>query len=472
MNPHYDLIVLGAGTAGLSCVLEAFKLDCKHIALIEKDNRFGGSCAQYACVPTKTLLEAAKLLKAIRNQSARYGIQVEEPTLNMQALARTVTAVINHGRDDVCEDSRLDCYHGIARFTGAHELTVNDEQVLTADKFIIATGSEPVIPKIAGLESTEFLTYIQASRLSELPESLIILGGGAVGVEFAQLFQLLGCQVTLLEHSDRLISQEEPELSKALQACLEADGVQVHLQSEVVHVGQNGSVKRVTTRSNRVFEASALLLAVGVQPTMRDLDLPKAQVDFNPKGIVINQFLQSVSNQDIYAVGDVAGPYRLTNIADYQATLAVRHALGKKLNPVDYRANGWAVYTSPTVARVGLTEEEARKHYPSILTLTAEPEDVSRYRISAETEGFIKLIVDTTTHCLVGGHILAENAEDMAHFLMLAIHCRIPIPQFQDLPFIYPSKAQLIQKAIEKYPSLQITEQMPLNMPTTSIWAI
>lgn len=450
MDNYYELVVIGGGTAGLVCVDEALMLGCRSIALIEKEKNPGGNCAHYACVPTKTMVEAASLLKDIKTQSGRYGIRVQEPELDMHALARTVTEIAEEKGDTVCDSPYVDCYQGEARFMTSQALDVNG-QVIVGGKIIIATGSRPVIPDIDGLQEAGFMTFQQASRLEQLPNSLIILGGSVVGVEFAQIFQTLGCQVTLVEQGERLIKGEEPEISALLADTLKRIGVKVHLQCEVIRAERNGERIQLITEDDQRFEAAQLLLAVGMQPLLDNLNLEIAGVEFNRKGITIDSFLRT-SNPDIYAVGDVAGPYRLTSTGDYQAVLAARNALVDAAERLDYRAVGWAIYTLPTIAHVGLTEQQAREQYANIRILTAKPDEVSRYRIEAKTEGLIKLIVDADTHCLLGAHIMATQSDDMAHFLMLAIQSRIPIYDFQDMAFIYPSRAQLIQKAIEKYP--------------------
>lgn len=452
MPNHHELVVIGGGSAGLTCVQEALLLGCKDIALIEKEVELGGSCAHYACVPTKTLLSAAGILKHLKTQAHRSGLQVQEPSFSMKALAQTVTAVIHEKSDTTCHEDGVHCYRGEAKLTGSQSVSV-DGQVITGDKIIIATGSRPRVPNIEGLEDIDFWTYKQASRLTELPKSMMILGGNVVGVEFAQLFQLLGCQVTLFEQTDRLVGKEEPEISALLAESLKRDGVNIQLESEAVKFARNGALTRLITKEGKTFDAERLLLATGVEPILEELNLEFANVKFDKKrGIIVDAAMRT-SNASIYAVGDSVGPYRLTNTADYQAVIATRNALRNEATPVDYRAVAWAIYTIPTLAHVGLTESEAREKFTNIQVITARPEEVSRYRIEGQTEGFIKLIVDADTDCLVGGHIMAEQADDMAHYLMLAIHARLPIPTFQDLAFIYPAKAQLIQKAIEKYQS-------------------
>jgi pyruvate/2-oxoglutarate dehydrogenase complex dihydrolipoamide dehydrogenase (E3) component len=326
-------------------------------------------------------------------------------------------------------------------------------------KIIIATGSEPVIPGIEGLTEMGYITYQQATHLATLPESLLILGGGPVGVEFAQLFQCLGVQVTLLQKGNRLIENEEPEISDRIKAVLEQDGVNVQTGCNIdaarceirKHQGKQLKCLRTDTQGKEaLFSAEEILVAVGMKPRFNALNLEAAGVQADRHGITVNGELQT-SNPNIWAVGDVVGPFEFTHLADYQAVIAVHNALRDAHEVVDYRGLGWAVFTEPTVAHVGLTEVEARKEYGNLDIIQSSTDEVSRYRIESEPEGLIKLLVDAKTQQLVGAHLLASNAGDIAHMLMLAIRNHMTAQQLLDVVYIYPAKAQLIQKVLEKY---------------------
>lgn len=464
---RYDLVLIGGGTAALAAVSEALDQGVGSIALIEKREELGGECALNACVPTKTLLTAAKLIKDIEKRAPHYGIEVLHKRLNYQKLRAKVDEIIYEGEYEFMKDPRVTRFHGTAVFIDKQTVQVNEAQI-RGDQIIIATGSEPVIPAVEGLQDVGFITFEAATHLQELPASLLILGGGPVGVEFAQLLQWLGVEVTLIQRGERLLPNEEPEISQAVQALLESEGVKVQLHSSIEqarceHRDQNGKqmkcFKVLINASEQEFIAEEILVATGNKPRIEGLHLEITGVQTNHNGIIVDDELRT-ANPHIWAIGDVIGQYEFTHVADYHATLAIRNAFTNAHKKVDYRGLGWAVFTSPTIAHVGLTEVQAREQYDQVEVVTSSTDKVSRYRIESQTEGFIKLIIDGRTNRLVGAHLFASEADDIVHTLMLGIQRDMTIEQLLDVIYIYPSKAQIIQKPLEKYLSQKIkTEQ-------------
>ncbi len=457
-----DLIVIGAGTAGITALTEALALGVGHITLIDRETELGGECANFACVPTKALLTGMRHLKRIREKAPLYGISIPEKQIHIDfaALSQKVTDVIGKDDYDFMRDPRMSILHGNAQFlnlNGAgHTVRVND-LVLEAPHVIVATGTSPKIPEIAGLSASGYWTFRDASRAKTLPKSMIILGAGPVGVEFAQIFQNLGVAVTLVSNSPGILPKEEPELAEMLSETLAADGVEILGNLQAVSAqGENGRQLALTLQDKSgnsiVKTAEILLLATGTTPNIADLNLDAIGVTSNVKtGITVNAEMET-SIPGIWAVGDVTGPYRFTHSADYQAVIAVFNAFLNAHRTVDYHAIPWGIYTEPSLAHVGLTEALARKDFPNLTIITAQANEVTRNRIESESVGMVKLIIDQDTDMLVGGHLLAPDAEDMAHFLLLAIQQRIPVSALRNLMFIYPSKAQLIQKALDKLP--------------------
>ncbi|MEB3286343.1 MAG: NAD(P)/FAD-dependent oxidoreductase [Vampirovibrionales bacterium] len=474
----YDFILIGGGTASLAALselLERLQSNSQiRIALVDKQEELGGECALNACVPTKTLLSAARYIQLLKGKMAPYGIQNIRYDFDFKALGEKVDQVIHDGGYDFLNDKRVEWIQGEARFISANTLSVKTKNgllQLSSERILLATGAVPVIPPIEGLEEVGYLTYREATHLSVLPKSLMVLGAGPVGVEFSQMFQTLGVQVTLLQKGERLLENEEPEISAAIQQILEKQGVVVvtgcdidkatcallqkdKSQSSCDLKSIQANVQTGNSQASKRFEAEEILLAVGMRPNLDSLNLHEAGIDFSKEGIAVNGEMKS-ANPNVWAVGDVVGQYQFTHVADYQAVIAAHNMLEKDKRTVDYTGLGWAVFTEPTIAHVGLTQAEAEEQGIMVDTIMVSTELVSRYRIESEKKGFLKLIVARQSKLVLGGHFFCTHADDIAHMLMLAVRNRMRVEQLLDVLYIYPAKAQLVQKALEKFVSKQ-----------------
>ena len=464
----FDLVLIGGGTASLAALQEALDLGVESVAIIDKGEELGGECALNACVPTKTMLTASRYLQLINHQFVHYGVEEIEYRFNFSQLMQTVEQVIHDGEYEFVKDKRVTVIKGEASFSGKESISVmtdNGVQEISAKKIIIATGSVPMVPKITGLEEVGYITFQKATHLEKLPESLVIIGGGPVGVEFAQMFQTFGVQVTLLQKQERLIDHEEPEISEAITKTLTQAGVRVicnvdieqvkcSLKTDLNNTSESACPSKVLEFSidgaEHTIEAEQILIAAGMKPNVESLKLSDGDIETTPKdAILVDETLQT-TNPNVWAIGDVIGQYQFTHVADYHAVIAVRNAIRQEQKTVDYEGLGWAIFTEPTVSRVGMTEAEAKRQYPNAQSVTVPTSDVSRYRIENERGGFIKLIIDADSRQILGAHFFASHAEDIAHVVMLAIRQKLKIEQVLDLCYIYPAKAQLLQKALEK----------------------
>ncbi len=455
----FDLIVIGGGTAGLAGVMEALDIGVERIALIERE-KIGGECAYNACVPTKILLTAAEHAKRIQDLAPKYGVHTGPLTINYSVLKQKVEAVIHQGGYPFLEDPRVRLFPGSASFISNHDVRVNG-LVLTGEKILIATGSRPHIPPIEGLVEVNYITYKKGTHLDKLPKSMIILGGGAVSVEFAHLYENLGCHVTILEKEARLLPWEDAEISASVQRTLELEGVSVRTSCHIARVAERQGIKYVEFTQDGGFEtihAEQLLIATGMRPYFEDLEPDAAGLGYNRDGIVVNDEMRTTA-ENIWAVGDVASPYMFTHVGDHQAVIAVRNAFLDAHQKVDYHALPWAIFTDPPMGRVGLTEFQARERFTQVMILRATAEQVSRYRIISRTDGFIKIVVDGETDRLLGAHMYGDTADEVIQILALAIQKRMTVQDMLELVFIYPTRAQLIQKALEKYTAVKSTKR-------------
>lgn len=477
MSKHFQLAIIGGGTAAITAILHALSLDVdvRSVALIEARSSLGGECALNACVPTKTLLTAAKAMNQIRFKDEQYGIQVEGFRVDFPTLMRKVHEVIEEGEYAFLKDERVTVYHGHAHFDGMNSVVIPELSMrITADKFIIASGAEPLPLKIPGADELGYLTFQQATHLETLPASIAILGAGPVGVEFAYIFSALGVNVTLLQKGEALLPNEEPEVQQAVQVMLEKQGVQVYTDIRLPRMSQGvNAAKRVefyvSADGAVVVDCDEVLSAIGMQPRVLELALETANIRFSTQeGIDVNTQMHT-SNPNVWAVGDVASQYAFTHIADYQAEVAVENALLDAHRAVDYYGIGWAIYTEPSVAHVGMTQAEAERHYPEVDTVLCSTAEVSRYRIESETDGLIKVVIDRQSQRLLGVHMVASGAEELAHMVLLAIRQGLTCEELVvGMPYIYPSRSQLIQKALEKYLALKADREAEAHSESSS----
>ena len=464
-NSDFDLIVIGGGTAGIVAVDEALALGAESIALIDPEPQLGGECKWYACVPAKTLLTAARLRKTLACQAPLYGLENIQHRFNFQKLMQTQSGILNQDVQTYDDEPRVEHIHGEAKFTSSTELQIGERKI-SGKKFIIATGSEALIPDIPGLQETNFITYKEATRLEKLPASMIILGGGPVGVELAQVFQWFGVQVFLVTDDDRLLEHEEPEISKAIGEVLKTDGVKLYTGAKVRKAGKHGTdgstlkLLQIEQEGNAtLLEAEQILIATGMKPRYESLDPAAAGIEFDEKGIKVDEELRT-NQPHIWAIGDVTGGYQFTSVADYHAVLAARNVVKGAHEKVNYCGLGWALFTSPDIGHAGLTEVEAREKHQHVETVQVSVHEVARYRLESDKVGFIKLVIDSYHNKILGGHLIAESADDIVHLLMLGIRQGLTVDQFLDMIYVFPAKSQLVQKALEKYQAQKAAKEL------------
>ncbi len=451
----YDLVVIGAGAAGSTAAGEAVGRGAR-VAMVERW-KVGGTCLNVGCDPTKTLVRSAEVLHLART-AGRFGLVVEDASADWAAVNRRVAGVIDTIRggdgDQNVRDSGVHLLKGDARFVSPHEIAValNDggSETLRAERVIVAAGAEAAVPPIRGLAEVGYLTNVDAVALPERPRSLAIVGGGVIGVEFAQIFARFGVEVTILASHDRLLSREEPELSEALRGVLEREGVRVETGVRVTGVERRQGVACLTGERGDEREvvdcgAEAILLAAGRRPALAGLGLDAAGIAHDEAGIAVDAELRT-SAPDVWAVGDVvAHGHPFTHVADAQARVAEHNALsGLPPRRFDPRAIPWAIFTDPELGRVGLTEAEARAagHEPKCATVRVG--DLARAITSDETAGLVKLVSDRVTGRLLGGHVLAARGGELLGEVALAVRLRLPASAIAETIHAYPTFSEAV----------------------------
>jgi len=441
-----DLVIIGGGAGGLVVASVAGQLGLK-VTLIEKEDKLGGDCLHYGCVPSKALIQAARVASLMRRGDA-FGLPSVMPEVDLGQVNDHVRSVIEHiqHHDDPERFRGYGCevIFGTAEFIDAHRVQVQDQQI-RARRFVIATGSRPFVPPVEGLEEAGYLTNLDLFSLRTLPARLVVLGGGPIGLEMAQAFSRLGSQVTVVERLPHLLPQEDPEIADALQECLASEGINIHTSTSAERVSHEGETRSVFCSGNLRFDAEQVLVAVGRKPNVEHLGLEAAGVEFTNKGITVDRRLRS-SQKHIYACGDVCGPYPFTHMAEYQAGIVISNAIFRFPKKTDYRVIPWVTYTDPELARVGLTEQQARDQGIEPVVLRFPFSEIDRALTEVETCGMSKLV--THKGKILGASILGPHAGELIHEIALAMQTGIKIADISATIHAYPTLAQIHRRVV------------------------
>lgn len=447
----FDLIVIGSGAGGSAAATIAARAG-RRVAIIEADT-FGGDSPNWSDVPTKALLHAAHLYDEARH-GARFGLRSSTLGYNYPSLhAWKDTAVKRTGAGGnrrYYENEGISPFLGQAHFLSPHEISVNRRH-LSAEYFLIATGSHWKLPDIQGLDLVPYHTPRTILDIARIPKSLFIVGGGTIGVELAQLFSTFGTKIYIADIAARLLPHEDSEAGELIQKMLEEQkGATILTQTRVLAVEKENIAHRVTysrggvERSVRVDE---ILIAAGREPNV-DLGLENASVAYTAKGIEANHFLQT-SAHHIYAAGDVIGRHSLTHTALLESRVAAHNILQKsKLSP-DYTATPYVTFTNPGVASVGLREDDCLKRDLAINKAIAPLTIIARSNTSDFRDGFVKLIADKKG-TLLGATVVAPDAAELIHELALAVKCSLPVSAIADTPHAFLSWSEAIRVAAAK----------------------
>jgi pyruvate/2-oxoglutarate dehydrogenase complex dihydrolipoamide dehydrogenase (E3) component len=444
--PDFDLAVIGAGAAGLSVAAGAAQLGAS-VVLIERE-RMGGDCLNTGCVPSKALLAASHAARTVR-RAARFGVIADAPVIDWDRVRSHVQGVIA-AIAPVDSESRFRALgatvlRGEARFINPATISV-DGRAITARRIVIAAGSRAVVPAIEGLDRVPYWTNDSLFDLSERPDHLLILGGGPIGLEMADAFSGLGCRVTVIE-AGRIASREDPELVAGLRQALAARGVLVREDAKVTAV-EPGPILILADGTRTA--GSHLLVAVGRAPNLAALNVTGGNVQAGPRGIATDRGLRSVTNKNVFAVGDIAdpagiGPRAFTHVGSYHAGIIIRRALFRLPARIDYAALPRVTYTDPELAQTGLTESEAVAAGLNVQVLRWPLADNDRAMAERDTSGLVKLIVSRNR--IVGAGILAPNAGEMISQWSLAAAQRTKLSALAGLIVPYPTRSEAGKRA-------------------------
>ncbi|QQD84542.1 MULTISPECIES: mercury(II) reductase [Jeotgalicoccus] len=420
----YDLLIIGSGGSAFSAAIKAVEKGAK-VAMVERGT-IGGTCVNIGCVPSKTMLRAGEI-NHLAGKNPFGGLNTKAESVDMATLTENKDKLVEGMRQqkyvDLIDEYGIDLIRGEASFIDENTVEVNGQKYI-ANKFLISTGASPSIPNISGLKEVNFLTSTTALELKEVPKKLAVIGSGYIAMELGQLFHNLGSEVSLMQRSERLLKEYDPEISEAVDEALTKQGLNFITGVTYKKVEQNGNMKKVYIEVNgeeRVIEADQLLVATGRRPNTGSLNLKAAGVEIGKRGeVVVNDYLQT-SNPNIYAAGDVTLGPQFVYVAAYEGGIVVENALGAANKKVDLRFVPGVTFTNPSIATVGLTEQQAKDQGNDVKTSVLPLNSVPRALVNRETNGVFKLVVDNQTKKIVGAHVVAENAGEVIYGATLAV---------------------------------------------------
>ncbi|GAC1486551.1 MAG: NAD(P)/FAD-dependent oxidoreductase [Solirubrobacteraceae bacterium] len=442
---RFDAVVIGSGPAGEVAVGRLAEQGL-HVALCERE-LIGGECAYWACIPSKTLLRPAEV-----RAEARRAAGVGEPRADWPQLSKYRDFMIRNLDDSDqasgYRDQGIEVYRGKARISRAGQVEVAGS-LLETERIVIATGSEQHVPAIRGLEQTGYWTNREATTLHELPSSIVILGGGPVGVELGQFFARFGTSVILVQSAERLVAREDPAVGELVAAALREDGIDLRLGVKATAARREAGERVLTLDDGSEARGQELLIATGRIPRVAQVGLENVGIEAGPKGIQIDERCRA--GEEIWAVGDVTGVMPFTHVGMYQARIACADIAGGRPR-ADYSAIPRVAFTDPEIAAVGLTEAEAREQNLDLTTSRVELADsIARpWTYEEHPRGALGLIADRRRKVLVGAWAVAPLAGEWIHQAALAIKAEIPLHILRDTVAQFPTFSEAYLKGVER----------------------
>ena len=449
MKTHeYDLLAIGGGTAGLVSVAGGAYLGVRS-AIVEK-TALGGDCLWTGCVPSKALIASARLAHAMRHAD-ELGLQSAAPRHAfadvMERMRRARGVVELHDDPERFRNMGVDVHFGSARFVGRDTVEVEGVGRIRSKRIVIATGALPVVPAIAGLADVGYLTHDTAFEQNSLPSRMILLGGGPIGLEFAQVYSRLGAQVQVVEMLPRILPKEDEDVASAVQAILEDEGITFHLAAKVVRAESTDTGKAILAEDGLRLEGDEIFVATGRRPATGSLDLERAGVDTDRGGVLVDATLRT-SNRRIWAAGDVTGGLQFTHVAEYMAKTVLRNALLPGSQKVDYLNVPWVTYTDPEVARVGMSQAEAEARGGR--TYSYGFDDLDRAIVDGQTRGFVKITADRKGKIL-NATVLGAHAGELLLPLVMAKKHGLSLAAVAGTVFPYPTMREGVKRTADAY---------------------
>jgi len=442
----YDAIIIGSGQGGVPLATNLAGLGWR-VALIEK-GQLGGSCINYGCTPTKTMVSSAHIAHYAR-VAPEFGIHTGKVQVNMAEIVARKNEIVESFRsgieDQVENNPNLTLYRGHGRFTAPHAIEVNGEK-LTSDKIFINTGTRPRILPIPGLDQVEYLTNRNIMDLKKVPAHLIALGGNYLGLEFGQMFRRLGSDVTVVELGDQIIPREDPEVSESLKEALEGEGMTFHLGAKTTKVAKTPDGLEIVVEkkdgTTQTLKGTHLLVSIGQVPNSDDLGLEKAGVATDKFGFIQHNGKLETNVPGVWVLGDVKGGAAFTHVSYDDYLVIYDNLVNGKNRTIDSRQIPYALFTDPELGRVGLTEREARAKGYRLKIGSVPMAYVARAIERGETNGLMKIVINADNDRILGATILGPDGGELVQILMALMMADAPWTLFENAMFIHPTLAE------------------------------
>lgn len=428
MATNYDLVILGGGTGGYVAAIRASQLGLK-VAIVEKD-KLGGTCLHRGCIPSKALLRSAEVY-ATAKHGEQFGVEVKEVALNFQKVQERKQKIVDQlhgGVQFLMKKGKIDVYDGYGRILGPSIFSPmpgaisvefadgKENEILIPKNVVIATGSRPRSLPGLDIDGELVITSDEALQLEAVPASIIIVGGGVIGIEWASMLNDFGVDVTVIEYADRILPTEDKEVSKEATRILKKKGIKLITSAKVLAdtlVKDNGvTIKAEHKGEEKEFKAEKLLVSVGRQANVEDIGLQNTEIKVEKGFIVTNEFYQTAESH-IYAIGDVIGGLQLAHVASHEGIVAVEHVANQDPHPIDYNLVSKCIYSNPEMASVGLTEDQAIEKGHEVKVGKFSFKSIGKALVFGESDGFIKIIADKKTNDLLGVHMIGPHVTDM-----------------------------------------------------------
>lgn len=447
----YDVVILGGGPGGYVAAIKAAQLGGK-VAVVEKE-RLGGVCLNWGCIPTKTLLKTAKMYKDMKKAEdfGILGIDTDKIKVDWKLLLKRKDSVVDKlvsGIYMLFKKNKIDLYEGKGTIVNKNEIEVNGEKIY-GKNLIIATGARENMPNVPGLEETyksgsgKIINSKGALQLEEIPESLIVIGGGVIAVEFATLFNALGSKVTLIQRSSHILSGTEKEMAKTLERQLKKDGIDILTSTKLKSIS-NEEVVIEHKGKEKSFKADKYLVSLGLKPNLEEVKNLDLKLD--DRGFILTDDTTETSIKGVYAIGDLNGKYALAHVASAEGIVAAENIMGRK-STMNYNIVPSGIYTFPELASVGMTDEEAKEKGHKITVSNFPLSANGKALAEGETTGFVKIISDNKYGEILGVHIMASHATDMIGEAIVAMQIEGTVHDIAKAIHPHPTTSEIIMEA-------------------------
>jgi len=452
MPTRFDALIIGTGQAGPALAARLAGAGMK-VAVVEKA-KFGGTCVNNGCTPTKALVASAYAAHLAR-RAGEYGIRVSKPTVSMKAVKRRKDAIVSDAATRVekwmrgLKNGKL--FRGHARFVSPTKVVVGREEI-EADKIFLDVGGRPLVPKMEGIDTVPFLTNVSMMDVDFVPKHLLVVGGSYIGLEFAQMYRRFGSRVTVIEMAERLIAREDPDVSDEIRKILEAEGIEIRLNHKCLDAHRHGkdiAIGLECEGPHKHARGSHLLLAVGRVPNTDDLGLDKAGVHLDERGYIQVDDGLKTTNPRVWALGDCNGKGAFTHTAWNDYEIVADNLLTNAGRKHTDRIPVYALFTDPPLGRVGMSEADIRKAGIKALVGKRPMTRVARAREKGETQGFLKIHVEESSKRILGAALLGVGCDEAVHSLIDAIYEKTPYTEFQKRVRIHPTVSELLPTTLE-----------------------